>query len=906
MELDQFRDVDLVIDYANYSFIEKQFVSQGDYKGRTLTVQVTNNGVVGEVPGLMLNLNWHNQASGLTDLSAFSVLDKANSIYRIEYPQHMMTPGKVLASIQVIQNGKVTNLKQFELTVQKLAGQPVGIVEKAEFSALVAILADSNKFRTDITVLEKEKADKAFVDAQLAQKVNQDDFYATIGNIKDATPIFVDNTGEMTDTTSIYVNLSDGYLYVHDGSAWVNTNKQYQSTGIADGTIPTHKLSVDDLNYLNAYPNFELLNIPMKLGEYSVSRNDWKSNTDGTNIMAPVFSDYFDISTQDLTIKTFNSNIIMNIYYFNSTKTLISSDINKPLSDVEVIKSGQTRYNEPVKYIVVLFKFSPETSFSSVDELKKYLLFYRGEADRNEYTQHISRGRKNANLLNTKNSPINEIALIGDSAGGNGTLDNPIYIEHVGSTNGRIRMAVTDNQGVRVTNDIPTRLFSFEGYVDKVHLVNGEYKVTKELGYVEFDGTGLTKQADVGTFARYSISLSRLGISPKLDTVMLSNYFKYDTNYYGEFEHFMFGSNNYLFIFSDKTLEEIQTILSSKPMQILYIRATPITSALSSSVDTQIKNIQTHEENTVITSVDKTKPYIYIDYMGIKDDKDNQVDLWFSDGIQTGDCTVITHESGKVGMVDTRTVSDFKYVSKLLKELNISKLDYIIISHYHGDHIGNLEAIADLIDTSEAVCYLPPTPDFTIHLKLFPTSKVPTDYSNSIQILETRYGQIKQPYENEVIFKDNVTFEFWNANHDYLYEVSNHNYNDFSLGFYLRVGNNSVLFSGDLAEKGQAKYAKKLKKCDVYKSHHHAVDQNFLNTLYMSTIKPELIVTSGGKNEHHWIETSRQQLWCEDNHVPHYPTSINNEIGLTISTGGYDFITNAYRYIVSEDSTIST
>ncbi|MEQ7028336.1 BppU family phage baseplate upper protein, partial [Enterococcus gallinarum] len=160
MELDQFRDVDLVIDRANDSFVQKQFVSQGDYKGRTLTVQVTNNGNVGEVPGLTLNLNWHNEASGLTDLSAFTILDKTNSIFRIEYPEHMMTPGKVIASIQVIQDGKVTNLKQFELTVQNLAGQPVGIVEKAEFSALVAVLADSNKFRTDIDALETDKADK--------------------------------------------------------------------------------------------------------------------------------------------------------------------------------------------------------------------------------------------------------------------------------------------------------------------------------------------------------------------------------------------------------------------------------------------------------------------------------------------------------------------------------------------------------------------------------------------------------------------------------------------------------------------------------------------------------------------------------------------------------------------------
>lgn len=181
LKLDQFKDVYLVIDKANDVFIQRQFVSQGDYKGRSLTVQVTNNGNVGEVPGLTLNLNWHNEASGLTDLTAFNVLDKKNSIFRIEYPDNMMTPGKVYASIQIIQDGKVTNLKQFELIVQKLAGQPVGIVEKAEFSALVAALADSNKFRTDIDSLNTTKADKtalaqtnANMATNLSKKVDKD------------------------------------------------------------------------------------------------------------------------------------------------------------------------------------------------------------------------------------------------------------------------------------------------------------------------------------------------------------------------------------------------------------------------------------------------------------------------------------------------------------------------------------------------------------------------------------------------------------------------------------------------------------------------------------------------------------------------------------------------------------
>ncbi|HAR1322055.1 TPA: hypothetical protein IZ336_002192, partial [Enterococcus faecium] len=163
LNLDQFRDVDLVIDKANDNFIQRQFVSQGDYKGRTLTVQVTNNGVIGEVPGLVLNLRWQNQSAGNTDLSAFTLIDKANSVFRIEYPRHMMTPGKVIANIQVIQNGKTTHMKPFELTVQKLPGEANGIVEKNEYSALVAVLSDANKFRTDIDTLETKKADNEYV-----------------------------------------------------------------------------------------------------------------------------------------------------------------------------------------------------------------------------------------------------------------------------------------------------------------------------------------------------------------------------------------------------------------------------------------------------------------------------------------------------------------------------------------------------------------------------------------------------------------------------------------------------------------------------------------------------------------------------------------------------------------------
>lgn len=284
LELDQFRDVDLVIDRANDSFVQKQFVSQGDYKGRTLTVQVTNNGSVGEVPGLTLNLNWHNEASGLTDLTAFSVVNKAASVFTIEYPEHMMTPGKVYASIQIIQNGKVINLKEFELTVQRLAGQAVGIVEKAEYSALVAVLADSNKFRTDIDSLSDIKIDKAGVEqvglSNLTQEVKEiivgSNAIPVVGDRAVSTSNLVRNsvTPSTTNFTEADTNIAD--------PAMIKTGTRY---AISSGVVT----AIADANY-----NAILIRVDGSLW-YSMNINTYSSNfshaVDANMIQVSAFSD---------------------------------------------------------------------------------------------------------------------------------------------------------------------------------------------------------------------------------------------------------------------------------------------------------------------------------------------------------------------------------------------------------------------------------------------------------------------------------------------------------------------------------------------------------------------------------------------------------------------------------------
>lgn len=69
-------------------------------------------------------------------------------------------------------------------------------------------------------------------DAQLAQ--TKDEVLELIGNVADGTPLFADNVSGMTDTTRIYLNTTDGYLYAYDGTSFKSTGVVYLSNSIEE------------------------------------------------------------------------------------------------------------------------------------------------------------------------------------------------------------------------------------------------------------------------------------------------------------------------------------------------------------------------------------------------------------------------------------------------------------------------------------------------------------------------------------------------------------------------------------------------------------------------------------------------------------------------------------------------
>ena len=95
-----------------------------------------------------------------------------------------------------------------------------------------------NTLRERLNNSDTVKADKLEVQRQ-------------INSLASGSPLVASSVSEMTDTTRVYVNTTDGYWYTYDGSSWVARGK-YQSTGIEDNSVTVEK--TDFFNSIGLIP----------------------------------------------------------------------------------------------------------------------------------------------------------------------------------------------------------------------------------------------------------------------------------------------------------------------------------------------------------------------------------------------------------------------------------------------------------------------------------------------------------------------------------------------------------------------------------------------------------------------------------------------------------------------------
>lgn len=245
-------------------------------------------------------------------------------------------------------------------------------------------------------------------------------------------------------------------------------------------------------------------------------------------------------------------------------------------------------------------------------------------------------------------------------------------------------------------------------------------------------------------------------------------------------------------------------------------------------------------KNQIENGIDKSGAYSKIVKKTLKDNGKIRIfcpDLDVSPEAtdKSGDCTVILSPDNQVLVLDCGHPDSFKYIYSLLNDLKITKIDYLVISHPHIDHLGGVPALCAVIPVEK--CY-------------YNGLEYPTQYFESFKhVMSSR----KIPLE---ILKDGDSFMFgekvkvdilWPEG-DFVYPDgypanSTQFVNDTSIALKLTFGSSTALFCGDLYRSAERELIEKHKNelsADVVKANHHGNDTS--NSLsWIKAVNPKIV-----------------------------------------------------------------
>lgn len=191
------------------------------------------------------------------------------------------------------------------------------------------------------------------------------------------------------------------------------------------------------------------------------------------------------------------------------------------------------------------------------------------------------------------------------------------------------------------------------------------------------------------------------------------------------------------------------------------------------------------------------------------------------------DSSLILYED-KVILIDTGNDSDGEKIVEFLKAKGINKIDYLIGTHIHEDHIGGMADIVDNISVEKIYMPYNVTEDANFYKKV-------TNSINSKELLvETVSENDKIPLSSnfilEVLYVDNK-------------EPSNPN--NASIVLQLEYGTQKYLFMGDAEKEVETKLLQEdiLEDIDVLKVGHHGSETSSTKE-FIDKVSPDISIIS--------------------------------------------------------------
>ena len=202
-----------------------------------------------------------------------------------------------------------------------------------------------------------------------------------------------------------------------------------------------------------------------------------------------------------------------------------------------------------------------------------------------------------------------------------------------------------------------------------------------------------------------------------------------------------------------------------------------------------------------------------------------------------------------------------RFISELEK-LSVTKIDKLILTHPHGDHIGNAKI---LINPSDKELVENPYLKKVSVVKVYDNGVVSSSpyYLNYMRAIATKDNVTRQSLKaGDVLdFGDNVKFNVLFPTPEFVSTVNSkkidkknkeYNVNNGSIVGKLTYGKFSMMFTGDCEKKSEAKIlannAAEDLKCNVLKSGHHGI-ASASSKKFIAAVDPSYVLISAGNKE---------------------------------------------------------
>lgn len=228
----------------------------------------------------------------------------------------------------------------------------------------------------------------------------------------------------------------------------------------------------------------------------------------------------------------------------------------------------------------------------------------------------------------------------------------------------------------------------------------------------------------------------------------------------------------------------------------------------------------------------------------------------------------------------SKTSNTVQHVVDYLRKIGVKKLDFVVASHSHSDHIGGMPVIAqNFVDSNTKYYYrrYTGTAEDTINPDWYNRDY----YNRAVNAMQTAGAQLIEVTSSEPTFSlGEFSLKILNSEPASSSELNSsgvctgENLN--SLVVLATFGSKKVLFAGDMEKPDEAKVANKVGKIDILQMGHHGSDTSS-SVSYIGIIKPKDVVIPSA------LETGKFRQWAgmayafKNYQTNFYQTSFTNE-----------------------------